>query len=109
MDLFDTGNNLLPCDGVVTYHERVLQPEIAKHYLNKLLQTIEWKNDEAIIFGRHIVTKRKVAWYGDNGYAYTYSKITKTALAWTKELLELKKITEQITGATFNSCLLNLY
>jgi alkylated DNA repair dioxygenase AlkB len=30
-------------------------------------------------------------------------------LAWTKELLELKKITEDITGTTFNSCLLNLY
>ncbi|MEO8413349.1 MAG: alpha-ketoglutarate-dependent dioxygenase AlkB [Ginsengibacter sp.] len=109
MDQFDKGKNLLPCDGDVTYHNRILQPEIATYYLSKLLLNIEWKNDEAIIFGKHIVTKRKAAWYGDNGYAYTYSNITKTALAWTKELLELKNITEKVTGATFNSCLLNLY
>jgi alkylated DNA repair dioxygenase AlkB len=30
-------------------------------------------------------------------------------LPWTKDLLELKKIVEQHSGATYNSCLLNLY
>jgi len=99
----------LPYDGVVNYYGKILQQEGAQYYLNKLLQTIEWKNDEAIIFGKHIITKRKAAWYGDNGYAYTYSNTTKNALAWTKELLELKKIVEEITDTTFNSCLLNLY
>ena len=73
------------------------------------MQTIKWKNDEAIIFGRHIVTKRKVAWYGDLDYLYTYSNTTKQALQWTNELLELKRITEDMTGNIFNSCLLNLY
>lgn len=29
---------------------------------------ILWKNDEVIIFGKHIVTKRKAAWYGDSDY-----------------------------------------
>lgn len=99
----------MPYDGVVNYYGKILQQEGAQYYLNKLLQTIEWKNDEAIIFGKHIITKRKAAWYGDNGYAYTYSNTTKNALAWTKELLELKKIVEEITDTTFNSCLLNLY
>ena len=56
-----------------------------------------------------IVTKRKVAWYGDKPFKYTYSKTTKSALPWTKELLELKDIIEKKTGETFNSCLLNLY
>jgi hypothetical protein len=53
-----------------------------------LLQKIVWENDEVIIFGKHIVTKRKVAWYGDSNYLYTYSNTTKQALSWTKELLE---------------------
>ena len=74
-----------------------------------LLQEIPWKNDEAVIFGKHFITKRKVAWYGDNQFSYTYSNITKEALPWTKELLELKAIAEKLASATFNSCLLNLY
>jgi alkylated DNA repair dioxygenase AlkB len=40
---------------------------------------------------------------------YTYSNTTKQALAWTKELSELKQIVEQLAGTKFNSCLLNLY
>lgn len=47
--------------------------------------------------------------YGDKPFDYTYSKITKSALPWTKELLELKEIIENKTGEKFNSCLLNLY
>jgi alkylated DNA repair dioxygenase AlkB len=73
------------------------------------LTTIEWRNDEAIIFGKKIITKRKVAWYGDKEYEYTYSKISKLALNWTPELLELKNMFEQQTNESFNSCLLNLY
>jgi len=102
-------SNLLPNDGIVEYHGKILKEGEIQFYLNKLLNEIEWKNDEAIIYGKHIITKRKVAWYGDDTYSYTYSNTTKQALPWTKELLELKQLTEKITGDTFNSCLLNLY
>ena len=61
------------------------------------------------MYGKRIVTKRKVAWYGDRPYRYTYSNTTKHALPWTNELLELKKIIEHCSNETFNSCLLNLY
>lgn len=73
------------------------------------MNTIEWKKDEAIIFGKHILTKRMVAWYGEREFEYTYSNTTKKALPWTKGLLELKEIAEKRLGETFNSCLLNLY
>ncbi|MGZ3812188.1 MAG: alpha-ketoglutarate-dependent dioxygenase AlkB family protein [Mucilaginibacter sp.] len=111
MDLFNTepNANLLPRDGEVTYSGRIMAPKEADYYLNILLSTIAWKNDEAIIYGKHIITKRKAAWYGDNDYAYTYSNTTKQALSWTSELYQLKKLVEELTGATFNSCLLNLY
>ena len=111
MDLFKTDNttNLLPNDGIVNYYGKVLGAAQANHYLDVLLNTIQWKNDEAIIFGRHIITKRKVAWYGNDGYSYTYSNTTKQALSWTKELLELKALVEHLTGEKYNSCLLNLY
>ena len=63
-----------------------------------LIKNILWKNDEVILFGKHIVTKRKTAWYGDSDYLYTYSNITKQALPWTKELSGLKQMVEEFAG-----------
>lgn len=113
MELFerelDVTRNLLPEGGIVNYYGKLWTCLQANQYFDCLMNTIEWKNDQAIIYGKLIITKRKVAWYGDNDYQYTYSNTTKRALPWTKELLELKKIAEQKTGEKFNSCLLNLY
>ncbi|MBL7873128.1 MAG: alpha-ketoglutarate-dependent dioxygenase AlkB [Cyclobacteriaceae bacterium] len=111
MDLFNqqVAANLLPHDGEVNYYGKIMSRQKAQHYLENMLKTIEWRNDEAKIFGKHIITKRKVAWYGNNNYSYTYSNTTKQALLWTKELMELKKCVEEFTETAFNSCLLNLY
>ncbi len=111
MDLFNTdpNPNLLPYDGTVKYFGKIMPHEKARFYLERLLEDIPWKNDEAFIFGKHIITKRKVAWYGDSNFSYTYSNSTKHALPWNKELLELKKLAEELTNTTYNSCLLNLY
>ncbi len=111
MDLFDQDriSNLLRKDGTVNYYRNVLTHNEANRYFDLLLQNILWRNDEAVIFGKHIVAKRKVAWYGDSDYLYTYSNTTKQALVWTKELSDLKQRVEDVTGTKFNSCLLNLY
>lgn len=113
MNLFnnetDCSQNLLPEDGTVFYYGAILPTVSADKYLELLLRDIEWKNDEAIMFGKRILTKRKVAWYGEEAFEYRYSKITKTALPFTSELKALKTTIEQLTGETFNSCLLNLY
>ncbi|WP_166387693.1 alpha-ketoglutarate-dependent dioxygenase AlkB family protein [Polaribacter sp. 11A2H] len=111
MDLFssETIRNILPFDGITNYHGIILDKKQCEFYYQKLMATINFKNDEAIIFGKKIRTKRKVAWYGESEYSYTYSKITKTANIFTKELLELKEIVEKESGETYNSCLLNLY
>lgn len=101
--------NLLPADGIADYYGQVLAPAEAVQYLDRLMQLIEWRNDEAVIFGRHIITKRKVAWYGDSDYSYAYSNIIRQALPWTEDLLALKDLTERLTAAKYNSCLLNLY
>ncbi len=96
-------------DGLVIYHGSIMDRLSANKYFNILMHSIAWKNDEAVIFGKHLVTKRKVAWYGERAFSYTYSNITKTALVWTKELQKLKQMVENETGETYNSCLLNLY
>ena len=107
--LLDPPINVLPQDGEANYHGVVLNLEDVDYFFSCLLSTIEWKNDEAIIFDKKVITKRKVAWYASQPFAYTYSKITKSALPWTTELLNLKHKVEAISGEKFNSCLLNLY
>jgi len=78
MDLFSNETtNLLPRDGTVQYYGKLLSLKTASQYLQNLLDHIHWKNDEAIIYGKRIITKRKVAWYGDRAFEYSYSNTTK--------------------------------
>lgn len=111
MDLFNPEivRNILPYEGEVIYHGLVLNSAQCSFYYQYLFDQIPWEHDQAIVFGKHYSTKRKVAWFGDKAYSYKYSGVVKQAHIWTKELLELKKIVEEISGATYNSCLLNLY
>jgi alkylated DNA repair dioxygenase AlkB len=109
VDLFNTSKNILPFDGEANYHGPVMSLQDAERFYQCLLKDIDWQHDQANIFGKTIITKRKVAWYGQESFNYTYSNTTKSALPWTKELKELKEIVEKESGQTYNSCLLNLY
>jgi alkylated DNA repair dioxygenase AlkB len=108
-DYADGTRNWLPEGGMVQYYGKVLGQKEADIYLDALLTKIDWRNDEAIIFGKKIITKRKVAWYGDEAFEYSYSNVTKHALPWNDDLLALKSLVEEKSGETYNSCLLNLY
>lgn len=111
MDFFpsDHETNLLPYDGVVQYRTPFLSAVAEERYLAGLRDEIPWRNDEVTMFGKTIVTARKVAWFGDAGLDYTYSGKTKSPLPWSELLHEIKRLTEEQTGHLFNSCLLNLY
>jgi len=113
MELFDReadeSVNLLPYDGIVNYYGRLFSKEKADLYYKAFQHSIEWRHDEVVIFGKKHITRREVAWYGDQPFRYTYSNTTKSALPWTSELKELKSFVELRTGETFNSCLMNLY
>ena len=112
-DLFtqavDSTVNLLPYDGTVNYFGQILDSEAADHYFTALMREIDWRHDEAVMFGKRIVTRRKVAWYAGEPFAYTYSRTTKIALPWTSALQEMKTLVETCSGEAFNACLLNLY
>ncbi|KTC72563.1 2OG-Fe(II) oxygenase superfamily protein [Legionella birminghamensis] len=101
--------NLLPCDGIVYYYGPVMPLQMADDYFQILMKEVAWTHDEAMVFGKKIITRRKVAWYAGQAFSYTYSQITKTALPWIPVLEELKRIVERESGETYNSCLLNLY
>ncbi|MDZ4788616.1 MAG: alpha-ketoglutarate-dependent dioxygenase AlkB [Blastochloris sp.] len=101
--------NLLPCDGLVNYHGPILSEQNSTKFYHTLFQSIPWAHDEVVLFGKRIVMARKVAWYGDADYSYTYSGSTKHAQIWTPELAQIKALAEKQTGSFYNSCLLNLY
>jgi len=108
-DLSEFPVNVLPNDGTVHYYGKVFSNEESVSYYDYLFNQIPWENDEAVIFGKLILTKRKVAWFGEKAFEYTYSNRTKYARIWTPELLMLKQKCEEVSGETYNSCLLNLY
>jgi alkylated DNA repair dioxygenase AlkB len=117
MDLFESiltePINILPDDGEVDFHGEILSLDEADFYFEALFNEVDWRCDQANIFGKRIETKRKVAWHGDSKqgapFSYTYSNTTKYSLPWTPKLRYLKDLVEQQTGETYNSCLLNLY
>ena len=101
--------NIINQDGQAIYFGCILNEEQIIHFYTELFNNIDWRNEEVMMFGKTITTKRKVAFYADAGISYTYSGRSKQGLAWTEALLILKKSIENITSANYNACLLNLY
>ncbi len=101
--------NLLPFDGIVTYHETFLDHQTASTWFKQLLHESPWQQDEVVLFGKRLTTQRKVAWHGEPGCTYRYSGTVKKPHPWPPLLMDIKRSLEEATGTTFNCCLLNLY
>ena len=102
-------NNILTKDGQAFYYGQIFSAQECADWFEILMNNIAWQQDEVIIFGKKIITARKMQWYAATEVEYEYSKVKRTARIFTEELVRLKNIVEEKTGATFNSCLLNLY
>lgn len=101
--------NIINQDGQAIYFGAIMTMEEMTSFYTKLFNNIAWEQDQIIMFGKAITTKRKVAFYADNNIDYTYSNVKKKGLSWTPELLQIKSLIQSHTGASYNACLLNLY
>jgi alkylated DNA repair dioxygenase AlkB len=101
--------NIINQDGAALYYHQAIPAEQLSHYYNELFNKISWGQDRVMMFGKEIVTKRKVAFYSDPHISYTYSGKLKIGLPWSQELLVIKDIVESFTKVKYNACLLNLY
>ena len=101
--------NIIHQDGIALYHEKVISGEQIKPLYDELLNNINWENERVVMFGKEIITKRKVAFYSDPSIAYTYASKTKIGLPWGDPLIKLKNMVESVTKQAYNACLLNLY
>ena len=109
LDLPKVVVNVLPKDGSATYFRDVFDSNSCSTLFASLREALDWQQDQLIMFGKLITTKREVVWVGDAGCSYTYSGVKKFPQAWTPELLHIKHTAEALAHHTFNSCLLNLY
>ena len=110
-DLFnnDIKGNLLPADGEVYYHGRVINRSASATAFENILRDAHWQNDTVRMYGKTITTKRKYALMGNEGISYSYSGVDRKAMPWQNDVLILKAIAESICAKQFNVCLLNLY
>jgi len=79
------------------------------HLLDRLVSEICWQQDSLRFYRQQIPLPRLTAWYGDPGKTYTYSQIKMQPQPWTELLMEIKTRVEAVSGAEYNSVLLNRY
>jgi alkylated DNA repair dioxygenase AlkB len=97
-------------DGEILFMRNFFTPTESKNYFELLQNNINWKQEEVKFYGKTFPVPRKTAWYGYEGFNYSYSGITCFPEIWNKELLEIKKEIEKfIPDEDFTSVLLNLY
>jgi|LauGreDrversion4_1035100.scaffolds.fasta_scaffold138196_2 alkylated DNA repair dioxygenase AlkB len=97
-------------DGEILFMRNLFTPTEAKLYFDLLQNNISWKQEEVKFYGKTYPVPRKTAWYGYEGFNYSYSGITCFPEIWTKELLKIKSQIERfIPEEDFTSVLLNLY
>ena len=69
--------NIINKDGEAIYFGSIYTDELIHEIFEELSNNISWSNETIIMFGKEITTKRKVAFYANNGISYTYSQKTK--------------------------------
>ena len=90
--------------GCVAHNRGWIGPTEADTLFATLSRDIPWEQKPAA-FGHP--TPRLTAWFGAE--PYTYSGIRNTPNPWLQELDVLRRRLEAETGATYDSCLANLY
>ena len=93
----------------LVYYEDFFSCELSNKVYDRLIKNIDWNFDQIHIFGKKMVLKRRIAWYGDEDKIYKYSGTTKVPLKWNKTLYLIKNIIENHINYSFNSVLLNEY
>ena len=77
--------------------------------LAELVEATPWRQETITLFGKTHLQPRLLSWCGDANASYRYSGKTYQPEPWTPLLDDLRGRLERLTGASFNSVLLNYY
>ena len=102
-------NNRVLIEDKLNYFTEVYSEGESNSYFEILKDTIDWNQDEIVIFGKQTKIPRLSSWYADSDVNYSYSGLKLIPREWTKELTEIKNKTEKLADSNFNSVLLNYY
>jgi alkylated DNA repair dioxygenase AlkB len=94
---------------LMEYFTGIFNADKGYSFLKTFINTVPWQQRTVQWYGKEIITPRLTAWYGDAGHSYTFSGTKFDPLPWTDELLQIKQRVEKISGAVFNTVLLNYY
>jgi alkylated DNA repair dioxygenase AlkB len=91
--------------GSLLYDAAFYNTNEADALFRNLREGMTWKQE----VGRGRPFPRLTAWAADPGLVYRYSGVEHVGEGWPPTLLDIKRRVEEVSGAKFNSLLLNLY
>ncbi len=105
-----TGCELLPLghDSLVFWRKAIALTQ-ADSLMAELLEEIPWRQEYLWIGGSRKAVPRLQCWMGDRRSHYGYSGMRLQPEPWQDSVQSLRERVEALTGAQFNSVLLNLY
>lgn len=102
----------LKLDGAeVLFWPGFLAADMAAQLLDSLQSglSVQWRQDDILMFGRRVRQPRLTAWIADPGVSYRYSGLTLDPQDWPAPLDRLRERLARKLGSPFNSVLVNLY
>ncbi|EFC48497.1 predicted protein [Naegleria gruberi] len=108
----------------VRYMERFLSQRESKELFDCLMEKCEWTSPKYNMYGKDVVSKRKVAFFGkpitrnetdsvvdtnDGSVSRVYNDMVKLQRDWPEPLLNLKKRLEELIGEKYEAALINRY
>ena len=111
-DLFssDSDLRLLGIPDAEIYLQALSQlADPAQVLLRQLIDSIPWRAEEVVVWGKRHSQPRLIAWFGDRGTNYTYSGVSLSPLPWTSLVDDIRRQVQSATNSIFNSVLLNYY
>ncbi len=73
---------LIDQDGELYLENHYITPVPSKILSQELLDELAWHEESIRIYGKSILSPRRVCWYGDPNAVYTYSGIRGAPLPW---------------------------
>lgn len=105
----DAATRISLLNGELVYYPQFFTTVESDHFMQKLTDTIAWKQESMKMYGKSVLFPRLMSWHGDAPTSYRFSGNTFSPESWTPSLLQIRDRITPASGHAFNSVLLNLY
>ena len=107
--LFSDKRELLPFDGSALLIPRFISSVESTRLFAQLNEETPWEMPEMVMFGKKYPQAGFSTWFTNTNVSYVYSGITRTPHAMTPVLHDVMGRCALVSGAEYNSVLVNLY